>query len=137
MSSQGAGGWSPFGGGVPADWSDSRTVGSRPKKTWPLWTAIALEFVVIAALVVWLVLKYHHDANKHTSPSNNRALSHGSVESYIASTFAGKDVVCNDGKNIPLTQDGASFTCVDEAKAEYRVTITDAARGDYTVSRVK
>jgi hypothetical protein len=137
MTSSAPGGWSPYGGPVPDEPGAPQR--AEPRKPWFLVARVLLEFFVIAGLAGWLYWKYHHDktAGSGTSTAGVKSLNHQAVEQYITDRFQVTGVTCNDGANVPMTSNGATFPCTSSSSNQFVVTVTNKSTGDYTVRLVQ
>jgi hypothetical protein len=136
MTSSAPGGWSPYGGPV----ADEQPPAPRPESRRPpyvLATFVILEFFVIVGLAGWLYWKYHYDKTHPAgSVAGVKSLNHQAVEQYVTDRFQVTGVTCNDGANVPMTSNGATFPCTSRGGAQFVVTVTDKNTGDYTVRPV-
>jgi hypothetical protein len=138
MTSSAPGGWSPYGGPVPDEPPPAPPAeGRRPP--YVLATLVILEFFVIVGLAGWVYWKYNHDDKTagDSSVAGVKSLNHTAVEQYITTRFAVTGVTCNDGANVPMTSNGATFPCTSGDAEQFVVTVTNKSTGDYTVRLVQ
>jgi hypothetical protein len=137
MTSSAPGGWSPYGGPVPDEPPPAPPAeGRRPP--YVLATLVILEFFVIVGLAGWVYWKYNHDKTAgDSSVAGVKSLNHTAVEQYITTRFAVTGVTCNDGANVPMTSNGATFPCTSGDAKQFVVTVTNKSTGDYTVRLVQ
>ena len=112
-----------YGAGYPSSYQPAPPERKSRRGLW-LGLLALIVVVAVALVLVFVVIK----------PFGNKKLSHTAVEHFIEQHLGASHVVCNGGKDFPMTADNATFTCTAGSGQRFTVTIDNKNTGAYTVS---